>query len=74
MAFDFVEIKGALGGLTRRFHHQNINEISPFDTLSPTTEHLARWFCEELQRRLVGAPLVGVTVWEGPDCSATYRP
>lgn len=73
MAFDFVEIKAALRALADRFHHRHINEVSPFDQLSPTTEHLARWFHGELARRLPAAPLAAVTVWEGPDCSATFR-
>ena len=73
MGFDFVEIKTALGELASRFHHRHINEVAPFDELSPTTERLARWFFESLQERLPTAPLVAVRVWEGPDCSASYR-
>ncbi len=73
MAFDFVQIKQALSGLVSRFHHQHINEVAPFDTLSPTTEHLARWFSQQLEHLLPSAPVIGVTVWEGPDCSATFR-
>lgn len=74
MAFDFVEVTRALSDLTSRFDHRHINEISPFDGLSPTTERLARWFFEGLCERLPAAPITQVRVWEGPDCSATYRP
>lgn len=74
MGFDFVEVKGQLAGLVSRFHHNHINEVPPFDQLSPTTEHLARWFCQQLQQSLSEAGIAAVTVWEGPDCSATYRP
>ncbi|MCB1032886.1 MAG: 6-carboxytetrahydropterin synthase [Acidobacteria bacterium] len=74
MAFDFVEIKRNLSELAERFHHRHINEVAPFDRLSPTTERLARWFFEELQGRLPAAPVTEVRVWEGPDCSAAYRP
>ena len=73
MGFDFVQIKGALDELTGRFHHRHINEVPPFDRRTPTTEHLAEWFHEELSNRLPGAPIAAVTVWEGPDCSATYE-
>jgi 6-pyruvoyltetrahydropterin/6-carboxytetrahydropterin synthase len=72
MGFDFVAVRDALGEALRPFHHADINTVPPFDTLSPTTEHLARFFYEELSRRLPGAPIVSVTVWEGPDCSASY--
>ncbi len=74
LAFDFVEVKAALGELTARFDHQHINTVPPFDRRSPTTEHLAAWFFEQLTTVLPAAPLTAVTVWEGPDCSATYRP
>lgn len=74
MAFDFVEAKSALAELAARFHHNDINAVPPFDQLSPTTEHLARWFHQQLTDRLPAAEVAEVTVWEGPDCSATYRP
>ena len=73
MGFDFVAVKAALGDLTSRFHHRDINTRPPFDRLTPTTEHLARWFFQEMTARLPDAGVSEVTVWEGPDCSATYR-
>ena len=74
MGFDFVEARDALRELAGRFDHRHVNEVPPFDETSPTTERLARWFFDELSRRLPGAGLSEVTVWEGPACSATYRP
>ena len=74
MAYDFVAIKRVLGELTARFDHGHINLVAPFDGLSPTTERIAEYFFSELARRLPDAPVKEVTVWEGPDCSATYQP
>ena len=74
MAFDFVAVRGALRELAARLDHRDINAVPPFDRESPTTERIAAWFFAGLGERLPGAPLVEVTVWEGPDCSATYRP
>ena len=74
MAFDFVEVQGALRRLAARFDHQDLNTVPPFDRLSPTTERLAAWFFAELQGALPEAPWAEVTVWEGPDCSATCSP
>lgn len=74
MGFDFVALKTALGELAASFDHKNVNEVPPFDRLSPTTERIAAWFFDRLAERLPEAPLTEVTVWEGPDCSATYRP
>ncbi len=74
MGFDFVAIKEALRQLVSRFDHQDINAVPPFDRISPTTEHLARYFHQELCARLPAAAITAVTVWEGPDCSACYQP
>jgi len=74
MAHDFVPVKAALDELAGRLDHRDLNEIPPFDELSPTTERVAEWFHRELAARLPEANVVEVTVWEGPDVSATYRP
>jgi 6-pyruvoyltetrahydropterin/6-carboxytetrahydropterin synthase len=74
MGFDFVAVKGALLELAALLDHRDVNTVPPFDRLSPTTERIAAWFYDGLAARLPGAPLVSVTIWEGPDCSATYRP
>ena len=74
MAFDFVEVRTALQELAARFDHGDVNTVPPFDAVSPTTERIAAWFFDRLAERLPAAPLAEVTVWEGPDCSATYRP
>jgi 6-pyruvoyltetrahydropterin/6-carboxytetrahydropterin synthase len=74
MGFDFVAVKAALAELTARFDHRDVNSVPPFDRESPTAERLAAWFYGELARRLPAASLAEVTVWEGADASATYRP
>lgn len=74
MGFDFVAIRRELRTLAARFDHADINAVPPFDVLSPTTEHIARHFFEELSRLLPSATLSAVTIWEGPDCSATFEP
>lgn len=76
MASDFVAVQSALRELAAGFDHRDLNGMPPFDRLSPSTERIAAWFFARLQERLPAAPaaLVEVTVWEGPDCSATYRP
>ena len=74
LAYDFVPVKRALDELAGRFDHRDVNTVAPFDVTSPTTERLAVWFHGELAARLPDARLLEVTVWEGPDASATYRP
>jgi len=73
IGFDFVTVRSALRKLAARFDHGDINAVPPFDASSPTTERLAEWFHAELARELgPNAPLEAVTVFEGPDASATY--
>jgi 6-pyruvoyltetrahydropterin/6-carboxytetrahydropterin synthase len=74
IALDFVAVKAALDELAGRFDHRDVNSVPPFDELSPTTERIAEWFHDRLAERLPGTGLVEVTVWEGADASATYRP
>jgi 6-pyruvoyltetrahydropterin/6-carboxytetrahydropterin synthase len=72
MAFDFVAARRVLLDLTALFDHRDINSVPPFDSVSPTTERLAEWFCGRMQERLPAATVRSATVWEGPNCSATY--
>lgn len=74
MGFDFVAVRGALDELAAALDHRDLNEVPPFDRVSPTTERIAEWFYRGLAERLPEARLAEVTVWEGPDASATYRP
>lgn len=74
MGFDFVAVRALLRELAARFDHQDFNTLAPFDQVSPTTERIAKFFFDELVVRLPAARVVEVTVWEGPHCSATYRP
>ena len=74
MAYDFVAVRDALAEILAALDHRDLNTVPPFDRESPTTERLAAWLFASLARRLPGAPLAELTVWEGPDCAATYRP
>lgn len=74
MAFDFVAARRALLDLAALFDHRDINTVPPFDRLSPTTERLAAWFCDRMREQLPAATVRSATVWEGPNCSATYFP
>lgn len=74
LAYDFVPVRAALSELVGRLDHRHLNEMPPFDSISPSAEALAAWIHSELQSSLPDAPLVSVTVFEGPDCSVTYHP
>lgn len=64
MVVDFIELRTAVDAILP--DHQLLNEVYNF---SPTAEHLARYFYEELKKKY---PVTRVRVWENDDCSAEY--
>ncbi|MEO8275608.1 MAG: 6-carboxytetrahydropterin synthase [Thermoanaerobaculia bacterium] len=72
MAFDFIAARAVLLEMVAQLDHRDINSVPPFDVVSPTTEVLARWFYDGLCAQLPDARVRSATVWEGPNCSATY--
>jgi 6-pyruvoyltetrahydropterin/6-carboxytetrahydropterin synthase len=75
IAFDFVEVKRHLRELADGLDHQNLNDLEPFTTLEPSAENQARYFHDELKRRLpaeMSAAVVYVRVWETPTQWAQY--
>lgn len=76
---DFVEVKRWLRELIEPLDHRFLNELPPFDRWNPTAENMARYFYQELARRLACSAyagrvrLAGVRVWETDATSALYR-
>ncbi|MDX2154241.1 MAG: 6-carboxytetrahydropterin synthase QueD [Bryobacteraceae bacterium] len=76
---DFAEVKRHLRALIARVDHVFLNDIEPFVTLNPSAENIARYFHDELVKRLGEGPrtnqvrLAEVTVWETDVTFATYR-
>lgn len=72
---DFHTIEEALRSITGRFHNRSLNETSPFDSLNPTAEHVAKHIADSLQAMMPAETrIVSVRVTEAPGCAATYRP
>jgi len=73
LVLDFLELEAKLKEVVAPYDHRHINEIAPFDRENPTTENLARFFYEELRKKLPrGVLLRRVRVWEAPTYSASY--
>jgi len=75
IVYDFALLKKDLGEVLETYDHAYINEIPPFDEISPTAENLARVICERLNEKV--DPRVRVTevvVWESPVARLAYRP
>ncbi len=76
IVYDFVELKQHLRGILAGFDHTCLNDVPPFDKINPSSENIATNIYNELQPKLVGAPvsLASVAVWESPQTGVTYSP
>jgi 6-pyruvoyltetrahydropterin/6-carboxytetrahydropterin synthase len=75
LAFDFVDIKKYLRELADHLDHNNLNDLPPFDTVEPSAENQAKYFYDEMKRRLPPAmseALLYAKVWETPTQWAQY--
>ena len=75
IAFDFVDVKRNLRELADYLDHDNLNELPPFDTLEPSAENQAKYFYDEMKRRLpprMAEAIVYARVWETPTQWAQY--
>lgn len=71
MVVDFLELKALLRQTLAPFAQRLLNEVPPFDSISPTAEHIARFVYGELKPKLGFVPL-RVKVKEAPGCIAGY--
>jgi 6-pyruvoyltetrahydropterin/6-carboxytetrahydropterin synthase len=75
LAFDFVEVKRHLRELANGLDHRNLNELPPFTDIESSAENQARYFYDELKRRLpaeMADAVVYTRVWETPTQWAQY--
>jgi 6-pyruvoyltetrahydropterin/6-carboxytetrahydropterin synthase len=76
MLMDFGEIKRRMREVTERLDHHNLNDLTPFDTLNPSAENIARYIFEEVRTGLAlqqQSLLREVKVWETDIQYAAYR-
>jgi 6-pyruvoyltetrahydropterin/6-carboxytetrahydropterin synthase len=76
LAVDFVPVRGALEAIAKELDYTYINEHPAFAGRNTSAENLARHFAERLETSgvLGWATVAEVTVWEGLDNRATFRP
>jgi len=74
IVYDFKRLKADLAAVLGEYDHAYLNEVAPFDVLSPTAENLARVVYDRLAE-IVGAEVTvkEVAVWESPIARITYR-
>ncbi len=77
IAFDFVDLKRELRALADYLDHTLLNDLPEFQGVATSAENQARWFWDELKKRLPEAQsrgLVYTRVWETPSQWAQYGP
>jgi 6-pyruvoyltetrahydropterin/6-carboxytetrahydropterin synthase len=75
IVYDFKHLKDDLNRVIGDYDHVYINEVPPFDEISPTAENLARVIYDRLAAIVDPKVHVAeVSVWESPIAKLTYRP
>jgi 6-pyruvoyltetrahydropterin/6-carboxytetrahydropterin synthase len=74
IAFDFAELKKYVGEVLKRFDHNCLNDVKPFDKINPSSENIAATIYKELKKRLSGLAISQIEVWESPESRVTYTP
>jgi 6-pyruvoyltetrahydropterin/6-carboxytetrahydropterin synthase len=72
--YDFKDLKTKVNAILDKFDHRHMNEIPPFDTVSPTAENLANYVWHELRRSGLptGLRVSRVNVWESDTACISY--
>ncbi|MDX1567282.1 MAG: 6-carboxytetrahydropterin synthase QueD [Longimicrobiales bacterium] len=77
IAFDFVDLKRHLRELADGLDHRNLNDLPAFEGVETSAENQAKYFFEELEKRLpdsISDGLLYARVWETPTQWAQYGP
>ncbi len=74
LLYDFKDLKQATEKVIQKFDHKYINEIKPFDRMSPTGENLSRFIHQELGKLLPEQiTLKEVRIWESDSACLIYQ-
>ncbi len=73
MVIDFKELSDLAWQVVGKFDHQMLNDLAPFDALNPTAENMARYFYQEIAKRLPkGVKMHAIRLWETPKYLVEY--
>ncbi|MCM8781526.1 MAG: 6-carboxytetrahydropterin synthase QueD [Candidatus Omnitrophica bacterium] len=71
MVVDFAKLKKNLKGVLDKLDHRNLNEITYFRKVNPTSENIARYIYNRLIGQVPG--IREIKVWESDTACATYE-
>lgn len=74
IAMDFHDIKALLRETVAPLDHAFLNDIFPFTEKNPSSENIAKWLYDSLNKKMSNenVHVSAVTVWESDSASATY--
>ena len=72
LLLDFKELKERLRKVLEELDHKNLNEISYFKRVNPTSENIAKFIFDKLKREIIKGKLKKITVWESDNSLASY--
>jgi 6-pyruvoyltetrahydropterin/6-carboxytetrahydropterin synthase len=65
ITIDFLDLDKILWQVIGQFDHNNFNDFPPFDTINPTAENVARYFYDEIKKKLpAGIEIEKISIWE----------
>ncbi|MGH9443704.1 MAG: 6-pyruvoyl trahydropterin synthase family protein [Thermoanaerobaculia bacterium] len=76
LAVDFAAARDLVRGIAAELDYRNLNDHPAFAGRNTSAENLARYFSDRVQASgsLVPGRVAEVTVWEGPENRASFRP
>jgi 6-pyruvoyltetrahydropterin/6-carboxytetrahydropterin synthase len=74
IAIDFHDLKELLNEVIAPLDHSFLNDVFPFTEKNPSSENIAKWIYDSLNKKLSNnhVQVSAVTVWESETAAATY--
>jgi len=73
ISLDFMDMDTILWQVVGPFDHNNFNDFPPFNTINPTAENIAKYFFNEVKKRLpAGIDMEKITIWETDQYQVEY--
>ena len=76
LGIDFKLLKQRTNQILDELDHKYLNDLEPFQTVSPSSENICRYLFERLSERLNddNVKVEQVNVWESENACASYTP
>jgi len=74
MVLDFMPTRELLKNTLAELDHRNLNELPVLGSENPTTERIARFIFEKIEKVIASktTKLVSITLWETHSCAVIY--